>query len=364
MVLSYRRRPDRNTAFCEYRGERIHFRGKYGSAESLATYERFCQAVADGDAATIRRISLSKTAKPMTVGRLIDRYLEYAKGYYSYGEYHNVLAATAPLKRLCGNDAVTDFGPIRLKHVREAGVTGSWLKRPEDAGRRPWSRTTANKYAKILIRMFRWGAEEELFPASVAAALEVVRSLRKGKTVGAEGQKVSPIAQSVVDATLPSMSPQVADMVQIQLLAAMRPQGVYMMRPCDIDRSGVVWLYVPVQHKQSHLDMVKIICLGPKCQQILLPYLDRNPEQWCFIGQKGNRFNHNSYMLAIHRACKRAGIPRWSPNRLRHSAATQVAARYDLDSARCLLGHGSVTTTMIYAQRDLETASKIALEIG
>ena len=55
-----------------------------------------------------------------------------------------------------------------------------------------------------------------------------------------------------------------------------------------------------------------------------------------------------SYFTAIRRACDKAGVPRWSPNQLRHTRATEVASKLGIEAARILLGHTDAQTTMIY----------------
>lgn len=54
----------------------------------------------------------------------------------------------------------------------------------------------------------------------------------------------------------------------------------------------------------------------------------------------------------------------WSPNQLRHAAATRLEAEYDLQTAACILGHSDPSTTRIYAERDFGRAAAIMAEIG
>jgi len=54
----------------------------------------------------------------------------------------------------------------------------------------------------------------------------------------------------------------------------------------------------------------------------------------------------------------------WHPLQLRHTAATDLQARYGVEAARVILGHSKVETTQIYAERDLGRAAEIMREIG
>ena len=49
--------------------------------------------------------------------------------------------------------------------------------------------------------------------------------------------------------------PQIAAMIQLQRLTGMRPDEATIMRPCDIDRTDEIWLYVPQGHKMEWRDI-------------------------------------------------------------------------------------------------------------
>jgi integrase len=71
-----------------------------------------------------------------------------------------------------------------------------------------------------------------------------------------------------------------------------------------------------------------------------------------------------SYRNAIHRACRRVGVPIWGPNRLRHNAATVLRRAVGLDVAQVVLGHASPDMTLIYAEADRQRAAEAMLRIG
>jgi len=185
----------------------------------------------------------------------------------------------------------------------------------------------------------------------------------------------------------------------MQRLTGMRPAEVCQLRPCDLDRSGDVWKYTPSKHKTQHHGHKRDIFLGPKAQAVLLRYLARDAETYCFrpcdseskrlaeqeanrktprscgnvrgsnVERKpkrkpGERYATDSYRRAIHRACDKAGIDRWSPNRLRHSAATEIRKRFGLEAAQVTLGHASADITQVYAERDNTLAIRVAREVG
>ena len=72
-----------------------------------------------------------------------------------------------------------------------------------------------------------------------------------------------------VEATLPHLPAVVADMVRFQRLTGCRPGRGLQLRPCDVDRTGDVWMYTPASHKTEHHGRERVIYIGPKAQEIV-----------------------------------------------------------------------------------------------
>jgi integrase len=86
----------------------------------------------------------------------------------------------------------------------------------------------------------------------------------------------------MVDAVQPFVSPQVWAIIQLQRLTGARAGELVILRPADVDTSGEVWLYTPTDHKTAHHGHERTVYLGPKAQEVLQPFLLRNPEDYCF----------------------------------------------------------------------------------
>jgi integrase len=144
----------------------------------------------------------------------------------------------------------------------------------------------------------------------------------------------------------------------------------------------------------SHRETV--ILFGPKAQSALLPWLDRDPGQYLFSPREAreaniamrrkeqnsrrrrkkprkrrtsaplvrDHYDDESYCQAVERACKRAGVPRWTPGRLRHNAGTEVRSKFGAEAAQLVLGHQNLSTTEIYAEKDRKQYAAIMKEIG
>ena len=65
------------------------------------------------------------------------------------------------------------------------------------------------------------------------------------------------------------------------------------------------------------------------------------------------------------RACKAAGVPEWTPHRLRHNAATNLRREHGIDIAQTVLGHrlGSGITEL-YAEANVAKAKDVIAKIG
>jgi len=300
--------------------------GEFGSPESRDNYD-------DQIAEWQRGRDLS--ASNITIDELALKFLDFADGYYRHadgkvtGTADNLRLAMRPLVKLFGHSRVRDFGPKKLKEVRQHVIEKGHCRRG------------VNLIVQRIRQAFKWGASEELVPPSVYQSLTAVSGLRAGRTKAKESEPIRPVNDDVVDATIEHLSSVVRDMVHIQRLSGCRPSEVCMMRPCDIDRDSSVWRYVPEHHKTEHHGKKRVVMLGPKSQKILMPYLLRAEADYCFspadarrkqlearherrkvpmnCGNRpgsnkqtkpkrtpGNKYNKDSYARAIARACKKA----------------------------------------------------------
>ncbi|MCA9240209.1 MAG: tyrosine-type recombinase/integrase [Planctomycetales bacterium] len=361
--------------------------GPHGSRASRREYDRLtAEWLAAG------RTAPGDSTDGLTMVELIAHYWRHVKVRYvkdgrATGEQAAIKAALRFVKQLYHDTPARNFGPLALKAVRQKMVDAKL------------ARTTINSNVHRVRRMVRWAVGEELLPLSQSHGLAAVEGLRKGRGEAREPAPVLPVDEATIDATLPHLPEMVADMVRLARLTAMRPAELCILRPCDLDREGDVWAYVPHSHKTEHHQRRRVVCLGPQAQAILLRYLARGAEDYCFQprdsekrrralrhaerktpiscgdrpGSKqaarpkrapGDHYSTASLRRAIHRACDAAGVDRWAPNQLRHAAATAVRRQFGLEAAQCVLGHSRAAVTEVYAERDLAKAVEVARAIG
>ena len=301
---------------------------------------------------------------------------------------------------LHGQTRVRDFGPKALKDVRQSMI---------DAGH---VRGSININIFRVRAMFKWGVAEEIVPGDVLTA-HAVRGRSAGWSIRREGIRAGPSrAVGVRGSDRAARHTSNLGSGAGQLLAGMRPGEVLAMRVCDLNMSGDVWEYVPQSHKTQHHKRRRIVFIGPKVQDVLRPFLKPELTGYLFsprdvrevkpgcIRQPGERYNVHAYRNAIKRACEvafemptelrnidavrgrlggsarsrteaAAGSGRrvacgtllaFAP--IRHAAATTIRREADIDSARTVLGHGSIRMADHYAEIDAAKARSIVARIG
>ena len=130
-----------------------------------------------------------------------------------------------------------------------------------------------NKRIGRIVRMFKWGVENEFVPPMTHHALSQVRGLARGRSSARESEPVRPVSDAHVDAVKPFVGRQVWAMIQIQRVTGMRPGEVCIMRTGDIDQTEATWIYRPGSRKTEHHGHERKVFLGPRVQELLRPWL-------------------------------------------------------------------------------------------
>jgi integrase len=369
--------------------------GHYGAPEAEQRYE---QAIAEWLASGRMRPAAGQADSDSgpTVAEILVPYVEHCEGYYRRadgtptGEAYRIKLALRPLRELYAHLPARDFGPLQLRAVRNRLLAHTHRGRP-------LCRVDVNRRVGMVVRAFKWAVADGLIPPTVHHGLVTVEPLRRGRSEARETAPIKPVPDAFIDAIRPHVSRQVWAMVELQRWSGMRPSEVLTMRTMDIDTGGDVWTYVPSAHKTEHHGKSRIVAIGPRGQDVLKPWLRPELEAYLFSAREaeaerlararekrktrvqpsqqdrrrkrpkhlpGDRYTRLSYAQAIRRGCEKAGVPSWTPNRLRHNWATLVRRTYGLDTSRACLGHSSAATTSIYAERDAELSRQVARKLG
>jgi integrase len=313
-------------AFVTLNGERKYL-GKHGTRESRDEYDR---VIGEWIATGRQLVPDQSEDEGITVSSVIAAFWMHAQTYYRHpdgtptSEVENIRQALRPLRRLYAASPAGKFGPLALEALQREMI------------KLGWARTNINRHINRVRLVFRWAASKQMIPASVHHGLVTVPGLRAGRSDANESERVRPVPDAILAATLPHLGRHVRAMVDLQLLTGARAGEIVTMRTCDINRTGKVWVYTPVQHKTQHHGHAREIRFGPKAQKILEPFLKPNLAAFMFSpaeaeaerleklhaqrktpmneGNKpgprrrkfSDRYSVAAYRIAIRRACEAA----------------------------------------------------------
>lgn len=372
-------------------GGRDHYLGKYGSPESHEKYDRLVAEWLVSRHQPSRPLASPTSpdsSRTIKNNELILAFWQHANDRYrKHGqptsEIKSFRTALRPVRQLYGREPVSSFGPLALVACRqkliEAGIC----------------RKRINQHVGRIRQVFKWGVAREMVPEGVWRALRAVEGLRFGEAP--EMPPVKPVPEEHVSAVEPFVMPQVWAMVNLQLWTGCRPGEACIMRTIDLNTQGAIWEYRPGSHKGEHHGKERVIYLGPHAQEIIKPWLRTDLHAYLFSPREarawhqaqrakkrktpapskprskrkvnpkrkpGEVYNTSAYEHAIARACVKAGVPVWAPNRLRHNAGTRIRSAYGIEAARVILGHSSAVTSEIYAEADQQKAREIMGKLG
>ena len=213
---------------------RDHYLGKYNSPESRRKYRRLIAThwLAEPDPQP-----LSENPKcSITVTFLAVEYAKYAKNKYRLpngkqkNEWFQIQKTLREVRANYGDLLATEFGPLKFEEFRSTLIARGLAKH------------TVKRYSNYVKNMYQRGVKLELIPVDLHQRLEAVGPVEMPYK---PPKKILPVDLGIVRQTQSELTSVVSDMVEIQLLTAMRPNEVCNLRPCDINRSGDIWLYEP-----------------------------------------------------------------------------------------------------------------------
>lgn len=376
-----------------WRGSRYAL-GRRDDPDHLAAYQKFCD-------------SIRLTGAPPTKDELADRsylladliadYLDHAAIYYRYQltgkptpAVQKIRTAVRPLLHQHGSIAAKNYTLDLLKAHRQHLI---------DQG---LGRITVNDKIQAIKQMFRWAAEDGKLPAAVPAQLSVLKQLRRGRTLAADGEPREPVATEHVEATLPFLPTPVATLLKVMSLTGMRVGEAVQLRGQDVDHSRSPWIFRPPHHKTLHHGKKREVPIGPQAQLILRSYLQRPDADYWFspreavdehkAERRSNRktklyeshvrhqlkkrsaaprrapraqYDSNAVGKALRKGIQRANaairaehpgvpaselalIPYWTTHQLRYAALSRVRDYAGIEAAQAIGGHGSLGMTEHY----------------
>ena len=400
-ILRQKRKPGangacRDTARCiiKVNGKReYHYLGLYGSPEAEAEYQRLKSSLepqaVDNRGLTSDALFDSYTAT-FLLGDKLSRDLLHDRDVISFVKerfppfylsdfsmsflvaFQNFLIQIAPEVRY----AVNNDGKHFVK-------------------KRPWTRSYVNRLMKHFKRILAWGVNNGFLSPMFRESIRLFPGITSANPRGlSDRPRRDSVSDSDVLATLPYLTPIVADMVKIQRSACLRPSEVCDLRVGDIvfSDSGIATVE-RVKNKIARTGVHRQFAFGLAEQKILRKYCEgresqdyvfrlrehvdfivessrRNHEKEIdkkYLDRYGVCFNSELYSKIIARAVKRAmkdnpDVTYWTPYQLRHAAYSAISAQYGYDVASKVAGHLSPCLARVYDHSAAVVSQRIAAE--
>lgn len=401
-------------------GGKDHYLGRYGTKASELEYDR----VVSEWLAAGRTLPSSDDSPSLTVTELCARYWRFAKGHYrkrgkGTSELDNIRYALRPLRELYGNSDVSDFGPLALKALQvrmietglSRGVINSRIGKIKRVFR--WAvseelapaslmhalssvmglqkgRTKAREAAPVR------PVEDEVVEATIPHLPPVVADMvRFQRLTGSRPQDVCNLRPCDVDRTsdvwLYSPESHKTEHHGRSRIIAIGPKAQDVLRPYLL-REATAYCFSPGDSERKRKE-----ALRAKRQSKVQPSQQHRSKR-AAQRKPGSRYTTQSYLYAVTRACERAFPPPsplakrcdetiaawksrltakqlaalkawhaehgWSPNQLRHTAATEIRSKFGLEACQVVLGHANADVSQVYAERDLSKAAEIMRQVG
>jgi len=337
---------------------KVRYLGKFNSPEAKAAYTAIVGEWSGAQTSSKPVVDAVPVVAPrrLTIAEAVVQFKAHAERYYGASrEVDNLREAIHPLRGAFGYLAMADFGPLQLRVLRNR-----WIEEG-------LARNTINARVIRLKRFFRWAVSHELIDAGVIARLNSVESLMPGRG-GKETRPKMPVAWEVVELTLPLLPEMVRAMVLFGWHSGARPAEITSLTTRTIIEAkhyptGDVWVVELSKHKTAGYGHTREILMGRSAQAALSPWLRPDaPDEPIFSPlrvdarqpkRKGKRtpgraYSRAAFQQVVRRACRRGGIPDWSPNALRHAFGTRLRESGGIEAAQMALGHAKPDTSLIY----------------
>jgi integrase len=164
--------------------------------------------------------------------------------------------------------------------------------------------------------------------------------------------------------------------IHLQILAGLRPSEVQALRWGSVDfERGVILIRAAYNNKERRLqehpkqDDWGLAPIPPQLRSYLMTQLkaQRQAGEDGFVAQSetGEMLPYGTYLQALRRACREAGVPEVTPHELRHSCTElYVQAGATAEDIRRLLNQSSLTATARYMHRTEARLNSIAERVG
>lgn len=257
------------------------------------------------------------------------------------------------VKEVCPGLPASFFGPKWFRMVRE---------RFAECGKRKRSAGHINECMRLVREAVKWACGQEMLDYQTWERLRLVEPLSSDRI------ERQPVANEIVEATIPHCPYRTVVLIRLMQLTAARPREIMTMRAEHIDRNGPegTWVYRPAVHKNQHRGKKRSIVFGGKAQRVLAEWLGEKTTGLVFPSHlvPAIPYSHSGFCKSIRQACDRAKVQRWHPYQLRHARITELSEKQGREVAQAVAGHASIRMTQHYDHSQEQVAARVMKEAG
>lgn len=319
------------------------------------------------------RTKALSAAVPRTMGELVASWGSWLE---SSGRYRKDGQPTTTWQFLRPTMAswVSSFGTVPVRQLTRQVLMSYRDDQEHLVGLGKLLPATVNRRLARLREFLVWAIQRECLSEGlgwIADHLPRVKNVHHADVVRARTKPKRAVSWADVNAMTVHLSVPYWTMAQVQRLVGCRPGEVCSMHALDIDTSVQPWKWRPSTHKTQHHGHELVYRLPVAAQLLVGPLLRGG---WVFrrglvpngrSPHGGLPVTTQSYLEAIERACKAAGVPRFTPHELRHAVATERAndPSLSLAAAGRSLGHRRISSLQPYVhdnEREIQRASEVS----
>lgn len=310
-----------------------NFHADTGSIGLVPSIVKGFRQISDTNLKSVERSDTDKyEIKPVEeaviyLGRLIDRYLDVAASrgradqtITSYGYKLRQFAGYVARRHFRTYDeAVFDF----MKHAYQTAK----------------SKNTAASLGRNIKAFSNWMFKERILAARPYIAVETIEVAPKSHDI------------TEVAAAMRMMDAHTRFLCGFLLDSGCRIGEARKLRYGDYDVAAHCFSLSRTKSKR-----IRVISISPETEQELLYYRGMLPSDQRIFPE-----NAPTYRRRFYKACARAGVPRFCPHRLRHTAAYEwLENGGSIHDLQLLLGHATPYMSLLYARaRDKQLVEKV-----
>lgn len=279
---------------------------------------------------------------------------------------------------------VSEFGipeivAIQRVVLRTADKRVTKRELPDDYRR---SLATVGGHMRRTKRFFTWGSSKGLVPPDVVTRIKLADVTMKPTDERIRPPKRrQPVPTRDVVAVKAHLTRPLWDCVQVLWETGARAEEILGLRVCDIERRGIidragahVWTARLDRHKTAHHGQTRILKFAGRERRIIERLMrEKSASDYLFDPRdedsanaarfKRDRYAPDTLTRRVAAACRKAGVPVWTPHQLRHAAFTRITLLTGSEAtagAVCGHAHGS-RIAQIYNHSAEELAERFFL---